>query len=108
MHNMTTNLCMSRSETTAKLSGSSSFTMASASGRRTVKITAVETLRCGAGFRDFCFVKMTTDADMPEDSENPDKGRKKESVRTSNVPKRGDFQAVDYFCPVFRDSLDEF
>ena len=56
--------------------------MASASGRRTraAKITAVETLRCGAGFRDFCFVKMTTDADMPEDPENPDKGRKKESA----------------------------
>ena len=26
-----------------------------------VKITKVEVLRCGAGFRDFCFVKMSTD-----------------------------------------------
>ena len=42
----------------------------SLSGRRAVKITAVETLRCGAGFRDFCFVKMTTDGDMPADAEN--------------------------------------
>ena len=42
----------------------------SLSGRRSVKITAVETLRCGAGFRDFCFVKMTTDGEMP----NPGKG----------------------------------
>ena len=25
-----------------------------------MKIAAVRTLRCGAGFRDFCFVKMTT------------------------------------------------
>ena len=32
---------------------------------RAVRITGVETLRCGAGFRDFCFVKMTTDGDMP-------------------------------------------
>ena len=32
------------------------------SGHRSVRITGVETLRCGAGFRDFCFVKMTTDA----------------------------------------------
>ena len=46
----------------------------SLSGRRAVKITAVETLRCGAGFRDFCFVKMTTDGDMPADPENPGGG----------------------------------
>eukprot|EP01050_Picozoa_sp_SAG11_P025688 SAG11_NODE_5884_length_1441_cov_1.404620_1_plen_109_part_00 len=30
-----------------------------------MKITAVETLRCGAGFRDFCFVKMCTDGTSP-------------------------------------------
>ena len=28
-------------------------------------ITAVETLRCGAGFRDFCFVKISTTGFMP-------------------------------------------
>ena len=28
----------------------------------TLRITAVETLRCGAGFRDFCFVKISTTA----------------------------------------------
>ena len=30
-----------------------------------LRITAVETLRCGAGFRDFCFVKMSTDGVSP-------------------------------------------
>ena len=28
--------------------------------RPAIKITSVETLCCGAGFRDFCFVKMCT------------------------------------------------
>jgi hypothetical protein len=26
-----------------------------------IHITKVETLKCGAGFRDFCFVKISTD-----------------------------------------------
>ncbi len=29
-------------------------------------ITSVETLRCGAGFRDFCFVKICTDGTSPD------------------------------------------
>ena len=29
-------------------------------------ITKVETLRCGAGFRDFCFVKVSTDGTTPQ------------------------------------------
>lgn len=28
----------------------------------TIKITKIECLRCGAGFRDFCFVKLSTDS----------------------------------------------
>jgi L-alanine-DL-glutamate epimerase-like enolase superfamily enzyme len=31
-----------------------------------IKITKVETLRCGAGFRDFCFVKISTDGKNKE------------------------------------------
>ena len=31
-----------------------------------VRITAVRTLRCGAGFRDFCFVKIETDGVTPD------------------------------------------
>ena len=30
-----------------------------------LKITAVETRRCGAGFRDFCFVKISTTGFQP-------------------------------------------
>ena len=32
----------------------------------TMIITSVETLRCGAGFRDFCFVKICTDGTSPD------------------------------------------
>ena len=46
------------------------------SGRRSVRITGVETLRCGAGFRDFCFVKMTTDGNMPDADDLEGDGRK--------------------------------
>ena len=31
-----------------------------------MKITALDCLRCGAGFRDFCFVKISTDGTTPE------------------------------------------
>ena len=31
-----------------------------------LRITKVETLRCGAGFRDFVFVKMSTSGTMPD------------------------------------------
>ena len=31
-----------------------------------LRITAVETRRCGAGFRDFCFVKLSTDGTTAE------------------------------------------
>ena len=34
-------------------------------------ITGVETLRCGAGFRDFCFVKICTDGTTPGPDSKP-------------------------------------
>ena len=36
-----------------------------------VRITAVRTLRCGAGFRDFCFLKISTDGVSPDAAKNP-------------------------------------
>ena len=34
--------------------------MAYSSPSKPLRVTSVETLRCGAGLRDFCFVKMST------------------------------------------------
>jgi hypothetical protein len=38
-----------------------------------MKITRVETMRCGAGFRDFCFVKISTDGVSPASADAPGK-----------------------------------
>jgi hypothetical protein len=37
----------------------------------TMLITGVQTLRCGAGFRDFCFVKISTDGVAPGPDAKP-------------------------------------
>jgi len=36
-----------------------------------MKITKVESLKCGAGFRDFCFLKISTDGVSPDAAKNP-------------------------------------
>ena len=40
--------------------------MAYSSPSKPLRVTSVETLRCGAGFRDFCFVKMSTDGTLSD------------------------------------------
>ena len=72
------------------------------SGRRSVRITGVETLRCGAGFRDFCFVKMTTDGDMPDAADDSEGNKRKPIVGWSEYLE-GREQICHSLCDVDSD-----
>eukprot|EP01084_Bolivina_argentea_P311671 539520_1 len=59
-----------------------------------IHITNVEILKCGAGFRDFCFVKMSTDGIMPNNNKNDNNNNTKPIIGWSEFIEERNFGIV--------------